>query len=239
LDPQPDDNHLTRRSGHIWQLAALLGLLTLAAAWQWAPFNRWLDLQVLAEWQRSVQSHPLAPFMVVAAYVLGGAVLFPVTLLTAATIVTFGPFTGNLYGLGGWVVSASLGFCVGRHLQLDWFWRLLGDRFERLHRGAEKKGLIAVLGLRLVPVAPFTIVNLFIGASRIGFGDFILGSILGRIPGILTFTLVAMQLGNLSQAVSLVRFLALAVALALVLLAERWIVRQLIRAERKSYSPEN
>jgi len=88
-------------------------------------------------------------------------------------------------------------------------------------------------------VAPFTIVNLFIGASRIRFGDFILGSILGRIPGILAFTLIAMQLGNLLQAVSLVRFLALAVALALVLLAERWIVRQLIRAERKSYSPEN
>jgi len=239
LDPQPDDNHLTRRSGHIWRLTALAGLLALAAAWHWPPFNRWLDLQVLAEWQRSVQTHPLALLMVVGVYVLGGMVLFPVTLLTAATIVTFGPFTGNLYGLAGWLVSASLGFCVGRHLQLDWFWRLLGDRFERLRRGAERKGLIAVLGLRLVPVAPFTIVNLFIGASRIRFGDFILGSILGRIPGILTFTLVAMQLGNLSRAVSLVRFLALAVALALVLLAERWIVRQLIRAERKSYSPEN
>jgi len=148
-------------------------------------------------------------------------------LLTAATIVTFGPVAGNLYGLGGWLVSASLGFCVGRHVGLDWLGSLIGERSKRLRDAAARRGLLAVLALRLVPVAPFTIVNLFIGASRIRFADFIAGSILGRIPGILVFTLFAVELQALSHSISVGRTLLVAVALGLIFLAQRWISRQL------------
>jgi len=227
LNHQPIANQKAHRSTDVGRLAGLIGLIALAAAWNWLAPNRWLDFEVLTAWQRSFQSHPLAPFLVIAAYVLGGIVLFPVTLLTAATIVTFGPVAGNLYGLGGWLVSASLGFCVGRHVGLDWLGSLIGERSERLRGAAERRGLLAVLALRLVPVAPFTIVNLFIGASRIRFADFIAGSILGRIPGILAFTLFAVELQALSHSISVGRTVFVAVALGLIFLAQRLISRQL------------
>jgi phospholipase D1/2 len=217
-------------SSRVGRIAVLVGLFALAAAWQWLVPNRWLDFEALGAWQRSFQTHPLAPLMVIAAYVLGGIVLFPVTLLTAATIVTFGPFMGNLYGLAGWLVSASLGFCIGRYSGSDWLRSLLDERFERLRCGAERRGLLAVLGLRVVPVAPFSMVNVFIGASGIRFSDFILGSILGRIPGILAFTLFAVQLQNLAHSISLGKFLMMMVGLTLVFAAQRWMTRQLAAA---------
>ncbi|OPH12145.1 hypothetical protein FE89_29785 [Azospirillum brasilense] len=48
--------------------------------------------------------------------------------------------------------------------------------------------------LRVVPVAPFTVVNLVAGASRIRFADYLFGTILGMAPGILVFNLLGHQL---------------------------------------------
>jgi len=217
-------------SSHVGRITVLLGLFALAAAWQWLIPNRWPDFEALTAWQRSFQTHPLAPLMVIAAYVLGGIVLFPVTILTAATLMTFGPVMGNLYGLAGWLASASLGFCVGRYIGQDWLSGLLDKRFEGLRCVFKRRGLLAVLGLRVVPVAPFSIVNIFIGASGIRFCDFILGSILGRIPGIVAFTLFAVQLQSLAHSISLAKFLMVMVGLTAVFVAHRWMTRRLAAA---------
>jgi phospholipase D1/2 len=229
LDHGPIANQKTRTS-HVGRVAALLGLLALAAAWQWLIVNGWLDFEAFAAWQRSFQTHALAPVIVIAAYVLGGMVLFPVTLLTAATIVTFGPVNGNLYGLAGWLASASLGFCVGRYIGQDWLSGLFDKRFKGLRCVVERRGLLAVLGLRVVPAAPFSIVNMFIGASGIRFSDFILGSILGRIPGIVAFTLFAVQLQSLAHSISLAKLLMVMVGLTVVFVAQRWMTRRLAAA---------
>jgi phospholipase D1/2 len=236
LDHRPIANQKMRTS-HVRRLAALLGLLALAAAWQWLLPDRWPDFEAVAAWQRSFQAHSLAPVIVIAAYVLGGIVLFPVTVLSAATIVTFGPVMGNLYGLAGWLASASLGFCVGRYIGQDWLSGLLDKRFEGLRRVAKRRGLLAVLGLRVVPAAPFSIVNLFIGASGIRFSDFILGSILGRIPGTVAFTLFAVQLQSLVYSISLAKFLMVMVGLTVVFGAQRWMTRRLAAASAPLETP--
>ena len=46
------------------------------------------------------------------------------------------------------------------------------------------RGVLAVVALRLVPVAPFTLVNLAAGASGIRPIDFMLGTVLGMAPGL-------------------------------------------------------
>jgi uncharacterized membrane protein YdjX (TVP38/TMEM64 family) len=45
----------------------------------------------------------------------------------------------------------------------------------------------------MVPIAPFTAVNLVAGASRIRFSDFILGNVLGMSPGMLLMTAMGHQ----------------------------------------------
>ena len=49
--------------------------------------------------------------------------------------------------------------------------------------------MIAVI--RKVPIAPFTFVNMLIGALGIRYRDFILGTALGMLPGIAAFAFVS------------------------------------------------
>jgi uncharacterized membrane protein YdjX (TVP38/TMEM64 family) len=50
--------------------------------------------------------------------------------------------------------------------------------------------------VRIVPLAPFTIINLAAGASHIRFRDFALGSLLGMVPGITGVILLTDRVEN-------------------------------------------
>jgi uncharacterized membrane protein YdjX (TVP38/TMEM64 family) len=69
--------------------------------------------------------------------------------------------------------------------------RWLGRRVDALEERIAKRGVIAIALIRKVPIAPFTIVNLAIGALGIRFRDFILGTALGMLPGIAAFAFVS------------------------------------------------
>jgi uncharacterized membrane protein YdjX (TVP38/TMEM64 family) len=73
--------------------------------------------------------------------------------------------------------------------------KLARSWLDRLMQPAERHGFLTVLIMRVFPVAPFTLVNFFVGASGIRFGDFFLASLLG-IPGIILLTLVGVQVEN-------------------------------------------
>jgi len=60
----------------------------------------------------------------------------------------------------------------------------LDELSRRLGRG----GVSAVLLFRLLPVAPFTVVNLVAGASHLRLRDFLIGTALGMAPGIVAVT---------------------------------------------------
>jgi phospholipase D1/2 len=213
-------------------LFLLLTLLGCAAAWHWTPLNQWVRFETIAAWQQSIKADPAAFYIIVGAYLLGGFVLFPITLLTAVTIFTFGPIAGNIYALVGWLLSAAVGYGIGRVLGQDWLRSLAGDRLGRLEREANRRGLWAVLALRIVPVAPFTVVNLFIGATQIRFCDFVLGSVLGRIPGLLALTLFEVQLKNLLHAPAIGAIALMAFMLLFLFWAQRWLVQQLVAANQ-------
>ena len=48
--------------------------------------------------------------------------------------------------------------------------------------------------IRLLPVAPFTLINLAAGASHIRFRDYLFGTVLGMAPGITAITVFSGQL---------------------------------------------
>ncbi len=56
-----------------------------------------------------------------------------------------------------------------------------------------KTRIMTALTLRVFPVAPFTVVNIFIGAWGIRFRDFFAASIVGRIPGIILLALAGFK----------------------------------------------
>ncbi|MBI4207549.1 MAG: VTT domain-containing protein [Betaproteobacteria bacterium] len=163
----------------------VLVLAALAAAWRWTPLRDWLDVGLLVGMATMLEEAPFTPLAVVAAYVVAGLMVMPVTVLIAVTGIVFGPIVGALYALAGAVMSAAVTYAVGRHLGRDTVRRLAGARLNRISQRLGQRGLIAIVVVRILPLAPFTIVNIVAGASHIGLRDFILGTVIGMTPGIL------------------------------------------------------
>ena len=69
--------------------------------------------------------------------------------------------------------------------------RWLGTKLDALEKRIATRGVIAIAIIRKVPVAPFTFVNMAIGALGIRYRDFILGTALGMLPGIAVFAFVS------------------------------------------------
>jgi uncharacterized membrane protein YdjX (TVP38/TMEM64 family) len=75
-------------------------------------------------------------------------------------------------------------YTIGRKLGRETVRRFAGKRLNAITRGLAKRGLLTMILVRIVPVAPFTVVNVVAGASHIGWRDFVLGTVLGMSPGI-------------------------------------------------------
>ena len=96
----------------------------------------------------------------------------------------FGPLTGSLYAFGGVLLSAAVTYSIGRRMGRHAVRRLAGARLNRITRRLAKKGMVAIAIIRLLPIAPFSVVNAVAGASHIRLKEFMLGTALGMFPGI-------------------------------------------------------
>ena len=93
--------------------------------------------------------------------------------------------------------------------------RLIGDAARAHPRRIVRRGVLAVAAIRLVPVAPFTLVNLVAGASAIKLVDYLAGTLLGMLPGLIVMSALGHQHRARSSAIprrAEIGLLALAVA---------------------------
>jgi uncharacterized membrane protein YdjX (TVP38/TMEM64 family) len=163
---------------------------TLAIAWSFTPLREWVNPAELLVYINELRTSPLAPLAVGGAFVVATLLMIPLNALILATGVAFGPFPGALYAMIGVVLSAAAGYGSGRALGRDTLRRLASSRVNKLSRTLAKKGILAIAAARLLPVAPFTLVNLVAGASSIRFRHYIIGTVIGNLPGVLVITAV-------------------------------------------------
>lgn len=173
---------------------ALGGLIVLGLAlmWRYTPLAEWTDLRLIRASALSISDSMWAPLIVVCVFVAAGFVLFPVTILIAVTAGTFGPWLGLLYAAAGALASSLTTYLLGARLGKNALRTLVGPRLNRIARRVRDKGILTMATVRMVPVAPFTVVNLVAGASGIRFVDFVAGTLLGLLPGLIVLS----SLGN-------------------------------------------
>ena len=139
----------------------------------------------------------------------------PVTVLIAVTGIAFGPLLGALYALAGALASACVTYGVGRCLGRDTVRRLAGARLNRVSQQLARRGILAIAVVRLLPLAPFTIVNVIAGASHIALRDFLLGTLIGMTPGILATVVFVDRILEAARHPGPVAFLSLAAVVVL------------------------
>jgi phospholipase D1/2 len=196
----------------------LLCLAALALVWRWTSLQTFIDYDTISNWIPTVVDSPFAPLWIAGIFTMATLVLAPVTLLIIATGATFGPLLGFLYALGGSVVSATVHYGLGRIAGKETVRRIAGSRLGRVQRQISRHGFLSVLFARIVPIAPFAIVNLVAGAMQVRVRDFLLGTLVGMSPGISAIVVLGNQLqralqdpgiGNITLLMGLAIFFAL------------------------------
>jgi uncharacterized membrane protein YdjX (TVP38/TMEM64 family) len=175
-------------------LALVVGLVALTLAWKYTALADYADPRRLQTLLALDAGSPLSPLIVVAGFVLAGCVAFPVIILILVTAALFGPWLGMAYAAAGVAASAAVFYAAGAWLGSKQLRHLAGRRWPRLGRWLKRRGLLAVVALRVLPMAPFSVVNLAIGASGIGLLDFALGTAIGMAPGVVALSFVGSRI---------------------------------------------
>ncbi len=217
---------------------ALVILAVLTVAWRLTPLHQVLTGQTMLAAVNRLAEQPFSGWVVMLIYMVGALLIAPVTLLIILTIAVFGSSLGAVYALGGSLLSAAVAYGVGRRLSRDHVRRLAGDRLNLITRRLARRGVLVIAALRLLPFAPFSIVNAVAGASHVRFRDFMAGTAIGLLPAIIITALVVNRARAVLVDPAPATWGALAVVVGLVALAASLVWRRFHVSSREELPAE-
>ena len=128
------------------------------------------------------------PLIYVTVYAFRSLIFFPASILTITAGILFGPWLGILLTMIGENISANISFVVGRYFTAALL-KYLNTKIRlvpRLTCKIQENGFLTVLIMRLT-FLPFDLVGYSSGMCNIQQRDFALATLIGTIPGLLTF----------------------------------------------------
>ena len=195
-----------------------LGLFALVAA-IFVVGKVVLDIEPgqIGEWFESAADQWYALPVTIAIFTVLAFVGAPQFALIGAAVFAFGPVQGFLFSWIATICSATVTFYAGRIAGADAVRRYGGQTVNRISEFVGRNGFFASMIVRIVPSAPFIVVNMAAGASHMSYLAFIAGLGVGVIP---KTALVAFAGGGLIALLSGGGWVAV---LALVAVAAAWI----------------
>ena len=196
----PDAEPAPSRGKRAYIKLAVFALAAAAVVVLYLVYGDALQLNRLVAWKRQIDayraSHPVlvygAAFLTyVIVTGLSLPVALPMSLLYAAVlgfwpalvIVSFASTTG-----------ATISFLASRYLVRDAVEHKLGKHLARFNAAWEREGAFYLFTLRLIPYAPFWVVNLVAGLTPIRTRTYWWVSQLGMLPGTCAYLYLGSQL---------------------------------------------
>ncbi len=173
----------------------------------------------------------------VAAFAALAFVGTPQIVLIAAAVVAFGPGLGSAYSWIGTMVSALVGFQLGRAAGAQALEKVSGEGVRRFMRLVGKNGFLASLIVRLVPSAPFIVVNMAAGVTPMRLRDFVAGTAIGIVPKIVLTAFAGASIARLMRG-DLGRDALLLLVIATVWLVIGWFARGWLRRREADNGPD-
>lgn len=198
-------NNSTSEAGFDWKLAgsivvgiAVLGMIAGLFFFGQEMLN--LDGESAAERLIGAGRGTLwAPVVAMLAFVVLGMTGFPQFVMIAAAVVLFGPYYGFMYSWMGTMLSSTVGFSLGHFFGADILRRFGGDRANTVSAMVGRRGIFASAIVRVVPSAPFIVVNMAAGVSHIRLSQFLLGTGIGILPKMAFIAFIGGSLMTLTE----------------------------------------
>ena len=221
-------------AGQAWRWA-LLGvyvaiLVGLAMLWRDPEMHHWVEPESLSRLGQELADSPLGVLAVLGGYVVAVLLGMPVLVLTTVGALIFPPWPGMAYTMCGMLLGALVTFGIGRFTGAQTMDRWTKGRLSLISKHLHRRGLVTVIVVRVLPLAPFVMVNMVLGALRVRLRDFLMGSFIGLLPATLGVFLLMDRLQAVWRSPDLGSYAALGgVVVALVLLSV-WMRKRLRRA---------
>ncbi|GIH19045.1 TVP38/TMEM64 family protein [Rugosimonospora africana] len=113
--------------------------------------------------------------------------LVPRTAVSVACGALFGALAGFAYALAAGLLAAGLAFASARWLARGAVAGRLRGRAARFDTWLSRRGLLAVVVVRLVPIAPFGLVSYLYGSTGVRTRHYLLGTLIGATPSAATW----------------------------------------------------
>ncbi len=172
---------------------------------------------------------PWAPLAAVVAFAALAFLGVPQFVLIAAAVAAFGPWWGGALSWIATLASSLVGFAFGRAFGARALAELGSEAVDRFTQAIGRNGFWASLAVRLVPFAPFVVVNMAAGVAPMRLADFAAGTAIGIIPKIVLTALAGKALtqvfGSGGEMAALLLAAAALVWFATALAARRWAKR--------------
>lgn len=139
-----------------------------------------------------------APLIYVGIYTIRPLLFFPTLILNLSAGVLFGPYWGVFFLLLGGLGCACFCYAMGRYgggsYLLDNWSGKWGPRLKCYLTG--QGSLKKLLWLRTVPIFPYDPVSAIAGSVRLDFAVYVLGTVLGMLPGAIAYNFLADSFGT-------------------------------------------
>ena len=212
-------------------VAAVAVLVALSILYRVLPVGAWLA--AFRGWVSGLGTAGYAVYIVVYAACL---VLFvPASILTLGAGLLFGVAKGAAVVIVGATAGAALSFLLARTVMRRRIESMAAanPRFRALDRAIAREGGRIVLLVRLSVVFPFTYSNYAFGLTGVGFGAYVLNTLVGIIPGTFAFVYIG-ALANEAATAGRARILVYAAGAVVALFVSVWVGRIATRAIREA-----
>jgi phospholipase D1/2 len=171
-------------------VAALM--LILGFIWRVSPLATTLQPDHVAKSLAWAQESAWAPYLFVLAYPVAGLIVFPVMLMSAIVACLFPPPEAMAISFSGFLLSAALLHRIGAIFAAN-VRAMMGTAMRRVDALMDNQGITTIAAIRMLPIAPFTVVNLAAGALGVRFFEYMAGTALGLAPGMIMLCLFGHQ----------------------------------------------
>ncbi|OHB43442.1 MAG: hypothetical protein A2069_02335 [Planctomycetes bacterium GWB2_41_19] len=160
-------------------------------AFRYTALSQYTQKDALLSLLTQLRGHWWGPFGFILIYGIGCMLALPGSLLTLCGGAIFGVAWGTLYNILASNLGATLAFFMARYFGRDFISRFMKGRVEAFDEKVASHGFRFIFTLRLIPLIPFNGLNLGSGLSKIKYRDYLLGSVLGMLPGTFIYTYFA------------------------------------------------
>lgn len=181
------------------------------------------------------------PIIYIVIYTVATLLVLPSTVLNLAGGALFGPWLGSLWTTVGALVAAIVAFGFTRTIGRELVEKRLAGYWQTIDAEIRNGGMFYMFSIRLLPIIPYGLVNFAAGLTSISWKDYVVGTALGTLPGVLPFVLLGSSGLTLSQTGDLVPLVVALTLIGLLVGGATWYRRRraLPKALAKEHTQKN